>query len=216
MPPIKNLIGQRFHRLKVIRPAPNHGGRTAWVCQCDCGNTHIATGNTLMRETVRSCGCLKREKFPGINLKHGFGKRNQKHPAYRAWKAMKTRCYGNIKKFTKTYKDRGIMVCERWLNDSSQFLADMLPSWEPGLSLHRIDNDGNYCPANCKWATTHEQMRATTRNRNVTINGETKCVSDWCKHFGLALVTFYARVKHQGMSDVEALATPKARTPRKS
>lgn len=214
MPQIKNLIGQRFHRLQVIEPAPNHKGRTAWVCKCDCGNTHIATGNTLMRETVKSCGCLKKEKFPGINLKHGLGCRKGRHPVYAAWKAMKDRCYGKRPK-AHTYWNRGITVCEEWKNDSMRFISDMLPSWKPGLSLHRINNDLGYSLENCKWANSKEQARATTRNRLVTMNGETKCVSDWCSHLGIPIVTVYARVRRRGMTYLEALTTPKGRTPRK-
>lgn len=209
--PSKSLVGMKFVRLVVKSFAGYIGRRTAWKCKCSCGKTHIATGNALLRRNVKSCGCLKAEKFPGINIKHGFSFRRKKEPIYLRWKSMCNRCQPTNKKAKKNYYDRGIRVCEEW-RDFTVFLRDMGDSFRRDLTIHRIDNDLGYSKYNCKWATTKEQSRFRTNSHPVTINGVTKNVVDWVGHFNISLPTFYQRV-HKGMSDFQALTTPLLQAP---
>ncbi len=103
--------------------------------------------------------------------------------AYSCWQHMKRRCLSKNDPAYKNYGGRGIKVCDRWLKFSN-FYADM-GDRPDGLSLDRIDNDGNYEPGNCRWATRKEQNRNTRRNRHITYKGETKILIEWVEHFGI-------------------------------
>jgi len=203
--PIKNLSGKTFGRLKVSKFSGYRSGRTLWLCQCKCGRQALVTGNMLNRGDTKSCGCLKAEKFPTINTRHGHAKRGNQMPIYRRWKAMRYRCNPKAKKFSKMYFERGISVCDEW-RDFKVFLADMGRSFRKHLTLHRKDNDLGYCKSNCKWATASEQARATTRSRFITIHGKTRCLKDWAIFYGTPIATFYKRIKN-GMNDIQAIST---------
>lgn len=105
-------------------------------------------------------------------------KRAPRHPVYKAWWAMKYRCYQEHHPRYKWYGARGIQVCDRWLNDCATFMADMLPTWKPGLSLERKDNDKDYSPENCRWATQAAQARNTRRSRLIETAFGTMHVAD--------------------------------------
>lgn len=100
-------------------------------------------------------------------IKHGMSY----HPCYRAWQDMKDRCYNQNNKRYKDYGARGITVCDSWLASFDNFAADMLPSWKQGLSLDRIENEGNYEPDNCRWATRSEQQRNKRSFGAIPYNG---------------------------------------------
>lgn len=150
-PPVIDMTGQRFSRLVVVRQSPlwRHGC-AQWECLCDCGERVTVNGHTLRNGNTRSCGCLMRT--------HGESGPDRS-PEYATWKGIKRRCSAPRCKDYKDYGGRGIRVCDRWLNSFENFLADMGRKPSPKHSIDRADNDGNYEPGNCRWATPSEQSK---------------------------------------------------------
>jgi hypothetical protein len=147
-----DLTGQRFGRLVVSgQDGKTRSGGYAWACVCDCGNRKTVSSSNLRRSLIKSCGCLQAAN----RLFHGHSTRTHRTRAYTCWSHMKSRCSNEKHPQYEDYGARGISVCERWM-DFPNFLADMGEP-QPGLSIDRINNDGNYEPGNCRWATQSEQ-----------------------------------------------------------
>jgi hypothetical protein len=163
--------GTRFGRLITIALYQETGRiERRLLCVCDCGTIKDYAKRKLTSGRTRSCGCLKREK-PN-NLSHGHNRVGERTSEYGCWVNIRTRCYNPKEKRFESYGGRGITVCDRWLESFENFLADMGPKPSPELSIERINNDGNYEPGNCKWATRSEQMHNRRpfkhKNRQVT------------------------------------------------
>lgn len=162
---MKDLVGTKFHRLTVISFVEMIGSHSYWVCRCDCGKEKIVRKTSLTSGHTKSCGCLQREKFieQTVRLSTTHGKRHSKE--YNSWRGMVQRCTNQKQEKYAIYGARGIKVCGRWLKFEN-FYEDMGDKPSPKHSIERINNEGNYEPSNCKWATAVEQMNNTRRNKN--------------------------------------------------
>ncbi len=188
------LVGEVFNRWTVIEVMRGAKRR----CQCECGTIRIVASGTLTGGHSRSCRCgnAKRKGDP-----------KKQTPEYRTWVSMRIRCKYPHLKGHRNHAGRGIKVCERWENSFDAFFEDMGNRPSPKHSIDRINNDGDYEPGNCRWATRKEQANNTRMNVLVTLNGKTQTFSQWCEELNLNVITAYARFR-KGWTLEEALTTP--------
>lgn len=189
-----DLTGQRFSRLVVVS-LHSKDGSAKWNCICDCGSTKVVQTSSLRRGATKSCGCLQKERASSANKTHGM----RRHPMYNTWTGIKKRCYNENNPSYNNYGGRGITVCERWLESFDNFLEDMFPTWKEGLSLDRIDVNGNYEPSNCQWANDIEQANNKRETRYI---GD-KTLRDYCKERGLKVRSMREKI-NTGMTPEEA------------
>jgi hypothetical protein len=174
-----DLTGRRFGRLTVISILGIIKQQAHWNCRCDCGGSCMPATTSLTRGHSQSCGCLVIEVASKVGRTHGMhGSRE-----YRIWQSIKSRCYRKHKAAHR-YRDRGIVMCDRWLNSFEAFYADMGPC-PAGMSIERENNDGNYEPSNCRWATSLQQANNTVTNHKLTGFGKTQSVSAWSRELSI-------------------------------
>lgn len=168
---LKDLTGQRFARLVVDRRDENAAsGNARWLCRCDCGESIVVAGNSLRSGNTRSCGCLRRE-VSAVSVMAlettTHGQSAPRTPTYRTWEGMVARTTNPHRPEWGYYGGRGITLCDRW-RSFENFLVDM-GERPAGLTLDRIDNNGNYEPGNCRWATwSQQQLNKRTSRKQLT------------------------------------------------
>lgn len=199
------MIGKRFGRLTVIDEAGSaKSGNKLWKCQCDCGNISVVSGSRLRGGYTKSCGCISREILTARNTTHG--QRNTR--LYRIWHGMKSRCYFSKNPNFADYGARGIIVCDEWLNNFQAFHDwAMANGYQDHLSIDRIDNNGNYCPENCRWATRTEQENNKRNNTPIEIDGRTMNITQWAKVSGVKQQTISYRYK-KGIRGADLIKPP--------
>lgn len=208
--PLIDMTGMRIGRLTVIGLGEKKGKYTGayWNCKCDCGKIITTTGSSLRRGETKSCGCLRidviskppQEKHTGTRL-------------YNIWQGMKRRTMTATNPRYSDYGGRGITVCDEW-RDSFEAFRDwaLANGYRDDLTIDRKDNDGNYCPENCRWSTDLEQGNNTRRNRRFEYNGEIHTLTEWAKISGIGLSTLSSRINSYKWSIERALTEPLDKT----
>ena len=188
-----DITGQKFGRLKVIRIAgKDKHNKYKWLCACECGNTKTILGNSLRDGMTKSCGCLVEERMATMGRKskiHGMINGAE----YKSWQSMKARCLNKNNPKYKIYGGRGITICKRWLDSFEKFYADM-GKRSKGKTLDRRNNNGNYCPENCRWASVKEQGRNKRNNVVMTYKGKTLCLVEWAEIIKINPITLRNRL----------------------
>lgn len=196
-----DLTGRRFGRLCVKEKSLTP---YKWICECECGNKKEVWMYSLINGVTKSCGCISIEKAKGraIHGKSGTSEHN-------IWKTMKQRCYNQNLASYKRYGARGIVMDNLWKNSFSNFIKDMGYRPSSKHSIERIDNNKGYSKSNCKWATMKEQCGNRRNSVFITLNGETKRMSEWCEYFCIKLSTVYSRINRNSNWDYERIfSTP--------
>lgn len=204
----KDLTGQRFGRLVVVKRSDNDyispKGRhvVVWECICDCGNRITTNGDSLKQGRTKSCGCLSME-YPH-RITHGC----YKTKLYQTYRNMIQRCENPHNTDYRYYGGRGIGVCSEWRNNFESFQKWAYENgYDPNLSIDRIDVNGNYKPSNCRWVDNSIQANNKRNNRWITYNGRTLTITKWAEICGLSLSTLRHRLVDLGWSVEKALTT---------
>lgn len=203
MPGFNDITGRTFGRLTVIRHEHRRGAHQIWRCRCDCGIEHCVRADHLNQGRVRSCGCLHRE----LASRRAGTHRLSRTPMHKLWLSMLNRCSNPNERGYKNYGGRGIKVCARW-QTFTNFLADM-GERPVGMSLDRIDNNGNYEPGNVRWANQSEQSNNTRANRRITAFGRTLNLIQWARESGVQRSTIEQRLKRGWPAEIAVSKPPR-------
>lgn len=203
-----DLRRQQFGKLRVIARAPREDGKqngAYWACKCDCGNQLVVPASSLRSGVRKSCGCLKRERLGASLRTHGGSRTREFH----IWSDMRARCHRPTHASYPEYGGRGIIVCDRWrVGENGQpafacFIADMGQRPDASMSIDRIDNNGNYEPGNCRWATSSEQQSNTRRTVRIVYEGVNMALADAIRAAGNVVKWDVARQRIRRGWDVE-------------
>lgn len=194
----KDFIGEKLNKLKIIDYKFETNKKGYFFCQCDCGNSKWLRSDQVLSEETKSCGCYILES----RITHG----KSNHRLFTIWRGMRNRCNNANSTDYVRYGGRGITICDEWVSDFQTFYDwAMKNGYRDDLSIDRKNGNGNYEPSNCRWATALEQQNNISTNHNVTINGETKSLSEWSRICGVSRKVILNRV-NEGLSDAEILA----------
>lgn len=187
-----DLTGKVINRLTVLKRVVDSGKvrATIWQCLCECGTLKNFRSGHLVKATTKSCGCLRRDMAKIKTRTHGLNKSSE----HESWSGAKSRCLNISDKVYYRYGGRGITICDRWLSFEN-FYLDMGEKPSSKHSLDRIDNNGNYEPSNCRWATPTEQSRNRRSNRLLEFNGKKQCLSAWADELGISNKTIDTRYR---------------------
>lgn len=198
------MAGEKIGKLTIIECLGQIKGEDDkhfyYKVVCECGNEEQVS-STILRTKKRMCAkCSLKDKS-----KHGMSKTK----LFSVYRSMKQRCYDKKNSGYINYGARGITVCDEWCNNSSKFFEWALNNgYKEGLSIDRIDVNGNYEPSNCRWVTNIEQANNTRTNKKLTYNGETHGIYEWERIVGLPRNLIGTRIR-SGWSIEKAITTPK-------
>lgn len=202
---VHDLTGQKFGLLTVIGLAETDTRKTYWVCKCDCGNMKTVRSDSLLCGAIKSCGCIKR-KQDEVNLTKNHRHKMSGTRIYSEWQGMKGRCYNKGSARYADWGGRGIEVCEQWRNSFESFYTwSMANGYQDNLTIDRIDNNGNYCPENCRWVGQQEQCRNRRSNINLTIGNSTRTLMEWCEIFQVDYANVNARYHRNKNATIDYL-----------
>lgn len=203
-----DLTGKKFGRLTVLKRVEKlSNGHSKWLCICDCGNIRVAFDTNLKKSYEVSCGCVRREKY----ISEAKYKGASKDDLYKIWASMIKRCYNPKATNYPYYGGRGIRVCDDWIDKKNGYFLfkgwALTHGYEEGLSIERVNYDGDYTPDNCTWIPRKEQMKNTRRTHKLTYKGRTMCLTDWAIELNMNRGTLTDRLA-RGMTVEEAFETP--------
>lgn len=207
----KNVIdmtGQHYGRYTVLEYiGQNKDHKAVWKCRCECGTIKNVSGKDLRSGNTKSCGCYNRDKAmqnPALwKPKHGLSK----HPLHQIWRNIKTRCGNKKSKEYKYYGGRGIKICDAWKDFQAFYDWAIKNGYHKDLSIDRIDTNGDYCPENCRWVSMKVQQNNRRNNKLLTINGETRTMSEWSDFYGVKYTVVKSRILN-GWDAIDALTIP--------
>lgn len=204
----EDLAGQVFGQLAVLAESTvDAGGRVVWRCRCACGTEKYIRSTDLKRKHGnKSCGCTRGQERGAQLRTHGESYKGAT-PEYKIWCLIRERCNNANNPAFKYYGGRGITVCLRWQERYDAFLEDMGRRPSAKHSIERKNNNGNYEPGNCVWATRLEQAANKRNNHYIEVNGETVHLSELARQHGLKQPTLRMRLK-MGWTLERALSTP--------
>ncbi len=209
----KDVSGKKFGRLTAIKRVGSDRQRCSiWKCKCDCGKEVEVRLRSLTSGNTKSCGCLHSDVCREMKTEHGLSvDSNGKTPRlYSIWKNMKQRCSNpNASKY-EIYGGKGISVCEEWQEYINFHNWAMENGYDDDLTIDRIDNEKNYSPENCRWASYKEQSLNTSQNRIIKFNGKSLTVTEWARRLNIKRSTLDARINEYGWSIKRALNEPVA------
>ena len=175
-----------------------------YLCECDCGNKTVVCRNSLKCANTKSCGCYNVECLVKRHKKHNMAGTK----IYKVWTGMKKRCYNKNEPMYKNYGARGIVVCDEWINNFESFYNwAMKTGYKEGLSIDRIDYNGNYEPNNCRWATQIQQQNNKRSNKYIIYNGKKDTLANWCRNLGLNYKVIGYRLNSLGWNVEKAFNT---------
>jgi len=200
-----DLTGMTYGRLTVVGYShTNKSGKTFWKCKCECGKETVTSSDKLRRGVTRSCGCLRKELYGKAQTTHGMTKTK----LYVIWSNMRSRCMYRKNSMYHNYGGRGISLCEDWKNfDSFRKWAEK-NGYKEGLSIERIDVNGNYEPKNCTWIPKSKQLLNQRRSHLVTAFGKTQTIKEWSDESGIKYDTIERRLNSYGWNPADAVSVP--------
>lgn len=200
-----DYVGKQHGRLKILSITKNEYKQSVFNCLCDCGNSKSFSVGNITR--TKSCGCYRKEFSRKNHTTHGqSGNNKNRSKAYAVWTNMKSRCSNPKSTMYKHYGGRGILVCERW-EKFENFYEDM-GDVNPGMTLERIDVNGNYEPSNCKWTSFLEQASNRRSNRYLIVNGEKIHMTEASRRYNIKVGTIWNRLINLKWDDEKAVLTP--------
>ena len=217
----ESYIGKKYNYLVITGFGYNDFGKRCFKCECDCGKEKLIITTDVINGTVKSCGCMRNNILRKLSTVHGGCLYGHPERLYRIYRGMIERCHNKNSTKYNDYGGRGITVCSEWRESYDTFRTWAIENGydenksRKEQSIDRIDNDNGYSPDNCRWTTMKVQRanqrphREHKKNATVVLNGVIVPKRDICAEYGISVEMFDYRLKHKGMSVIEALTTPK-------